>query len=143
MGKLILQKDLTEFTRTLSLLISSGIAITDALDIVAKVVTNPSIKRGSLNASTAVEKGGSLSDYLKQDKNFPPLLGQMTSVGEETGQLDDVLGRIGTFFASETDHAIKGLSSALEPIILIMLGGMVGLLIVSIITPIYKITSSL
>ncbi len=135
LGKLILQKDLTEFTRTLSLLISSGIAITDALDIVAKVVTNPSIKRGSLNASTAVEKGGSLSDYLKQDKNFPPLLGQMTSVGEETGQLDDVLGRIGTFFASETDHAIKGLSSALEPIILIMLGGMVGLLIVSIITP--------
>lgn len=143
LGKLILQKDLTEFTRTLSLLISSGIAITEALDIVAKVVTNPGLKQGSLNASTAVEKGGSLSDYLKQDKNFPPLLGQMTSVGEETGQLDEVLGRIGNFFASETDHAIKGLSSALEPIILIMLGGMVGLLIVSIITPIYKITSSL
>ncbi|MBI2414463.1 type II secretion system F family protein [candidate division WWE3 bacterium] len=142
-GKLIIQKDLTEFTRTLSLLISSGIPITEALNIVSKVVTNPNLRQGSMNAAMAVEKGGSLSDFLKTDKHFPPLLGQMAAVGEETGQLDDVLGRIGTFYASETDHAIKGLSSALEPIILILLGGMVGLLIVSIITPIYKITSAL
>jgi type IV pilus assembly protein PilC len=142
-GKLILQKDLTEFARTLSLLIASGIPITEALDIVSKVLTNAALKEGALKAATVVEKGGSFSDYLKQDKHFPPLLGQMTSVGEETGQLDEVLNRIGIFYASETDHAVKGLSSALEPIILILLGGMVGLLIVSIITPIYKITSSL
>jgi type IV pilus assembly protein PilC len=142
-GKILKQRDLTEFTRTLSLLISSGIPIVEALNIVSKVVINPSFVKGALAAATSVEKGGSLSDYLKQDKTFPPLLGQMTSVGEETGQLDEVFNRIGAYFASETDHAIKGLSAALEPVILILLGGMVGLLIVSIITPIYKITSSI
>lgn len=142
-GKLIKQKDLTEFARTLSLLISSGIAITEALDIVGDVVTNPNLKSGAKSAANSVEKGGSLSAYLRQDKNFPPLLAQMASVGEETGQLDEVLNRVGSFYSTETEHAIKGLSSALEPIILILLGGMVGLLIISIITPIYKITSSL
>lgn len=142
-GKILKQRDLTEFTRTLSLLVSSGISIVEALNIVAKVVVNPEYKDGATKAATNVEKGGSLSDYLKQDKRFPPLLGQMTSVGEETGQLDDVFDRIGIYFATETDHAVKGLSSALEPVILIVLGGMVGLLIVSIITPIYKITSAL
>lgn len=142
-GKLMIQKDLTEFARTLSLLLSSGIAITEALNIVGQVVTNPQLKEGAQSAAAAVEKGDSLSDYLKKDKAFPALLGQMATVGEETGELDQVLDRIGNFYAGEADHAIKGLSSALEPIILVILGGMVGLLIVSIITPIYKITSAL
>jgi len=142
-GKLIKQKDLTEFARTLSLLIASGISIVEALDIVSTVVSTPVFQQGCKTAAQSVEKGGSLSDYLKQDKNFPSLLGQMTAVGEETGKLDEVLNRIGIFFATETEHAVKGLSSALEPVILILLGGMVGVLIVSIITPIYKITSSL
>lgn len=142
-GKILKQRDLTEFTRTLSLLIASGISIVEALNIVAKVVVNPEYKLAAQNAARAVEKGGSLSDYMKGDKTFPTLLGQMTSVGEETGQLDEVFERIGNYFATETEHAIKGLSSALEPFILIMLGGMVGLLIVSIITPIYQITSAL
>ena len=142
-GKILKQRDMTEFTRTLSLLIASGISIVEALNIISQVVAIPEFKAGAISAAIAVEKGGSLSDYLKQNKTFPPLLGQMTSVGEETGQLDEVFERIGNYFATETDHAIKGLSAALEPIILIMLGGMVGLLIISIITPIYKITSSL
>ena len=142
-GKVMIQKDLTEFARTLSLLISSGIPITQALNIVGEVVTNPMLKIGARRAAESVEKGGSLSDFLKQDKTFPALLGQMSTVGEETGQLDQVLERIGAFYAGEADHTIKGLSAALEPIILVVLGGMVGLLIVSIITPIYKITSAL
>ena len=142
-GKILKQRDLTEFTRTLSLLIASGISIVESLEIVSKIVINPSYKNGAMEASRALEKGGSLSEYLKTDKNFPPLVSQMASVGEETGQLDEVLARVGTYFATETDHAVKGLSAALEPVILILLGGMVGLLIVSIITPIYKITSAL
>ena len=142
-GKILKQRDLTEFTRTLSLLIASGISIVESLEIVSKIVINPSYKNGAMEASRALEKGGSLSEYLKTDKNFPPLVSQMASVGEETGQLDEVLARVGAYFATETDHAVKGLSAALEPVILILLGGMVGLLIVSIITPIYKITSAL
>jgi len=142
-GKILRQKEITEFSRTLSLLIASGIPIVEALNIVSQVVTNTSFRRGALNAAMEVEKGSSLSDYLKMDSAFPPILGQMCAVGEETGQLDEVLSRISVFFAGETEHSVRGLSAALEPIILVILGSMVGLLIISIITPIYKITSSL
>ncbi|MFA6982246.1 MAG: type II secretion system F family protein, partial [Patescibacteria group bacterium] len=81
--------------------------------------------------------------YFRTKKIFPALLGQMAGVGEETGQMDEVLGKVADFLDTETDNAIKGMSAALEPIILVVLGSMVGLLIVSIITPIYKITSSI
>jgi len=142
-GKISKQKELSDFTRTLSLLISSAIPIVEALNIVSKVITNNTYKTAAVEAAIFVEKGNSLSDYLRSNRVFPPLLAQMASVGEETGQLDSVLDQVADFFASETDHAVKGLSAALEPIILIVLGGMVGLLIVSFITPIYKITSSI
>src|SRR3990167_2227431 len=142
-GKISKQKELSDFTRTLSLLISSAIPIVEALNIVSKVITNSTYKVAAIEAAVFVEKGNSLSDYLRSNRVFPPLLAQMASVGEETGQLDSVLDQVADFFASETYHAVKGLSAALEPIILIVLGGMVGLLIVSFITPIYKITSSI
>lgn len=143
-GKINKQKDITQFTRTLALLISSAIPIVEALNIVGKVIQNKNLRDATLEAAKTVEKGNSLSDFFKSNpKVFPPLLGQMVSVGEETGQIDQVLGRVADYFEGETDNAVKGLSAALEPIILIMLGAMVGVLIVSIITPIYKITSSI
>ncbi|MFZ5425224.1 MAG: type II secretion system F family protein [Patescibacteria group bacterium] len=142
-GKINKQKELSEFTRTLSLLVASAIPIVEALHIVARAAKNSAIKRAAIEAANSVEKGNALSEYLRANKIFPPLLGQMAAVGEETGQLDEVLDKVADFFGGETDHAVQGLSSALEPIILLMLGGMVGLLIVSIITPIYQITSSL
>lgn len=142
-GKINQQKEVTDFTRTLSLLIASAIPIVEALNIVAGVMRNKDYREAAFEAATAVEKGNALSEYIKANKVFPPLLGQMVSVGEETGQLDDVLDRVANYLESEVDHSVKGLSSALEPVILLMLGGMVGFLIVSIITPIYKITSSI
>lgn len=143
-GKINHHKEITQMTRTLSLLLSSAIPIVESLTIVSKVVNNAALRDHLLAAGKNVEKGSSLSDYFKrEEKIFPPLLGQMVSVGEETGQMDNVLDRVADFYDGETDNAVKGLSAALEPIILIMLGGMVGLLIVSIITPIYKITSNL
>lgn len=142
-GRINKQKELTEFTRTLSLLVGAAIPIVEALNIVSRVTNNVNLREAALEAATNVEKGNPLSDYLRWNKNFPPILGQMVSVGEETGQLDEVLHKVAEFFAGETDHLVKGLSAALEPLILIMLGGMVGLLIVSIITPIYQITSAL
>lgn len=142
-GKINRHKELTSFTRTLSLLIASAIPIVEALHIVSQVVQNHAIRSAAIEAAEAVEKGNQLSEYFKHSKVFPPLLGQMASVGEETGQMDAVLEKVAVYFEGETDHAINGLSAALEPIILVMLGGMVGVLIVSIITPIYKITSSI
>ncbi len=142
-GRLNRLRDITQFSRTLGLLIGSAIPIVEALKIVSNVVANDYYKDAALSAATVVEKGGALSEYFKRNKEFPPLLGQMVGVGEETGQLDEVLEKVANYFNSEVDHAIEGLSASLEPFILIFLGSMVGLLIVSIITPIYKITTSI
>lgn len=142
-GSLNHKRDLTEFTRTMSLLLSSAVPIVEALHIVSNVVGSIEFKKGTLAAANSIEKGGTLSNYLKSDSTFPPILGNMVATGEETGKLDEVLDRLADFFEKETDHAVEGLSAALEPVILIMLGGMVGFLIISIITPIYKITSAI
>jgi type IV pilus assembly protein PilC len=142
-GKLNRLRDITQFARTLSLLIASAIPIVEALKIVSNVVSSSYYRDASLEAAKVVEKGNSLSEYFRYNKNFPPLVGQMVSVGEETGQLDEVLDKVATYYAGEVNHSIDGLSAAMEPLILILLGSMVGLLIISIITPIYKITTSL
>lgn len=141
-GKITRQKDVSQFCRTLSLLISSAVPIVDALNIVATVMSSPTFRNTVLDAAKQVEKGNSISSYFRSSPIFPPLLGQMAGVGEETGKMDEVLDRVATYYESEVDHLVKGLSAALEPIILVMLGGMVGFLIISIITPIYKITSA-
>ncbi|OGC49766.1 hypothetical protein A2716_00170 [candidate division WWE3 bacterium RIFCSPHIGHO2_01_FULL_40_23] len=142
-GKITKEKELTEFTQTFSLLIGSGIPIVEALQIVSEVVENTLYKVSLENAAKSVEKGYTLSKFLKTDENFPPVVSQMIAVGEETGSLDTIMEKLSHYFATETDNAVKGLSTAIEPIILVLLGGMVGLLILSIITPIYKLTSSL
>jgi type IV pilus assembly protein PilC len=142
-GKINRQRDMTMFTRTLGLMISSAIPIVEALKIVANVVSSTQYKQGALEAASVVEKGNSLSEYFKHNKHFPPLVSQMVSVGEETGQLDQVLDKVANYFHGEVDNSVAGLSAALEPIILVMLGGMVGIMIISIITPIYKITTSI
>jgi type IV pilus assembly protein PilC len=142
-GRITKLKEYAQFTRTLGLLISAAIPIVDALNIVAQVSGNSKIRQATREAALNVEKGNSLSDYLKKTEIFPPLIAQMVSVGEETGKVDDMLTQISAFYDRETDHAVKGLSAALEPLILIMLGAMVAVLIISIIVPIYKITSAL
>lgn len=142
-GKINKQKDYAQFARTLSLLISSAVPIVESLNIVSTVMGGSALKLAVLDASRQVEKGNSLSNYFRTSKVFPPLLSQMAGVGEETGKMDEVLERVAAYYEGEVDNLVKGLSAALEPIILVMLGTMVGFLIVSIITPIYKITSSI
>jgi type IV pilus assembly protein PilC len=141
-GKLRKQSELTEFSRTLSLLISAGIPILDALGIVSDAIDDPIYRDSLKDAAKQVERGVSLSTPLKADPHFPPILSQMVAVGEETGKLDEVLMKVSNFFESETEIALKGLTSALEPMIMIFLGVLVAALVVSIILPIYKLTSS-
>lgn len=140
-GKITMQKDYASFSRTLSLLIGSAVPIVDALNTVSEIMTSQTLKNAVLDAARQVEKGNYLSNYFKSNALFPPLLGQMATVGEETGRMDEVLERVAIYYEGEVVNLVKGLSTALEPIILVMLGAMVGFLIISIITPIYKITS--
>lgn len=132
---------LTEFARTLALLLSSGISLLQALEIVGSAADNSLYRDALTEAQSQVEKGVALSQALSKYDIFPPILSQMISVGEETGKIDDVLLKISVYFQSETEHAIKNMTTAIEPIIMIVLGVGVALMVIAIIMPIYNLTS--
>jgi len=132
---------LTEFTRTLGLLIGTGILIVEALKILRGSLGS-SIYREAINQTAKeVEKGIPLASALASTGVFPFVLPQMISVGEETGKLDEILERISNYFQQESENAVKGLTSAMEPIIMIILGIGVAFLMISVIMPIYNLTS--
>jgi len=140
-GKLRKGMMLTEFTRTLGLLIGSGILIVEAIDVTCKSLGSPNYEEKVKDAAKEVEKGLPLATALARTEIFPPILSEMIAVGEETGKLDEVLGKVSTYFEQEADAAVKGLTTAIEPIIMIVLGVGVGFLMISIIMPIYNLTS--
>lgn len=141
-GSLSKMSQLAEFTRDLGVLIGSGVPIIDALKISREALENDLLRATVDRAVTSVGRGQTLSSILATDPNFPPLVSQMIQVGEETGRVDKVLLDVAHFFESETDFAVKNLSAAMEPMIMVILGAGVGLMIISIITPIYKLTTS-
>lgn len=140
-GKLQIQVILAELTRTMGLLIGAGVPITVTLEISSKTANNVLIEEGILEANKQVEKGMPLSVALTDNKFFPPILSQMLAVGEETGKMDEVLLKLSRFFQSESEELLKGLTTALEPLIMILLGLGVGFLVIAIILPIYNLTS--
>ncbi len=141
-GKIRRESALTEFARTLGLLVGAGIPIIEALNIVSDSVGDRVYYDSIRKAARDVEHGAPLSVPISRDTNFPPILSQMVKVGEETGKLDEVLIKISKYFEAEAENLIKNLTTALEPFILIFLGLGVAFLVLSIILPIYKLTSS-
>lgn len=132
---------LAEFTRTLGLLISAGIPIITALRVVANILASPSYKEGIDFAISRVERGFPLYQPLAANPAFPPIVSQMIRVGEETGKMDELLTRLSYYFESESEQLIRNLTTALEPVILVVLGLGVGVLVLSIILPIYNLTA--
>lgn len=142
LGRLNRDTSLTELTRTLGSLVGAGVPILEALKIAGEVASNAIHRNAIGKATTLVEKGAALSKAVAQQEVFPAILPQMIAVGEETGKMDDVLSKLAHYFEIEVDQQVKNLTTALEPIIMVTLGIMVGLLVVSIILPIYSITSA-
>src|SRR3989344_2100917 len=134
---------LDETTRTLSLLISSGVSIIEGLNITAAIAGNYWYKSSILSASEMVEKGVSLSDAFSHEKIFPPMLVQMARVGESTGKIDESLLKISEYFERDLDLRIRTLTTAIEPILIIALGVSIAFLILSVITPIYSLISQI
>jgi type IV pilus assembly protein PilC len=142
MGQLRRKIILTEFSRTMSLLLAAGVSLLEGLAITTKAVDNVLYRDALEQAADQVEKGVSLGQAISAyDEIFPPILYQMIAVGEETGKLDEVLMKLADYFQSETEQEIKNLTTALEPIIMIVLGLMVGVMVIAIIMPIYNLTS--
>lgn len=132
---------LVEFTRTLSMLITSGIRLLDALQILKGALGNVLFRNAIIDISKKVERGFPLGDTFAQHPVFPPIVSQMMKVGEETGKLDDTLLKLSIYFQSESENLVKGLTTAIEPIIMVILGVGVGFIVISVITPIYSLTN--
>jgi len=132
---------LTEVTRTLGMLAQTGVPIMDALQIVADASGNVVYSNSFEKAAKRVEKGFPFSEAIHEEPEFPPIVSQMLATGEQTGKLDEVLLNLSRYFEVEADQKVKGLTSAIEPLIMIVLGIGVGFLVFAVITPIYNLTS--
>lgn len=140
-GKIITNVTLTDFNRTFGLLTSAGIPLLDSIGIVSDLTDNPVFRSALKDAYNGVEKGLPFSSLLA-NAIFPKIVGQMIRVGEETGKVDEIFFKLADYFESESDHMVKNLTVAIEPIVLIILGIGVAFLVISIILPIYKLTTS-
>lgn len=140
-GILIKQSTLVEVTRTLSMLIEGGVPILTSLEIAQDATGNILYKEAFLDASKKVEKGFPLSEPLTNNPLFPPILGQMVAVGEQTGKMGDALFKLSRYFETEADSVVRSLTTMIEPLIMVILGVGVGFLVMAVLLPIYSLTS--
>jgi type IV pilus assembly protein PilC len=135
-GPIIKKVNVARFARTFGSLMASGISVLEALQSTASALGNSVYQRELLALAEKVKNGKSLSEPLKESKHFPPLVAQMVAVGEETGQLDTILIKLAGFFEKEVDAVISGITSVIEPILILVIGTMVGLVVISVFGPI-------
>ncbi len=140
-GKLLKQKTLAEFTRTLGLLIGSGALVVQALRGAAGSADNELYSNAIMDIANKVEKGVTIADGMAVYPLFPPILVQMVRIGEQTGKLDESLLKVADYFEREVDDTIKTLSTALQPFIIVVLGGGVIFLLLAIFLPIFNLVS--
>jgi type IV pilus assembly protein PilC len=140
----VLQKiAVARFTRTLGTLLGSGVPILDALDIVAKASGNMVVEEGILYARLKISEGKNLAEPLSELKVFPGMVVQMVAVGEQTGALDTMLNKIADFYEDEVDVAVAALTSLLEPILMVIIGGMVGTVLIAMYLPIFDLAGKI
>ncbi|MEO2068401.1 MAG: type II secretion system F family protein [Desulfurobacteriaceae bacterium] len=137
-GELVLKSSVANFSTTLSSMIASGINILDALDIAIDTSTNEVVKKAIRNVRDQVERGVSLSIALARNKIFPPMLINMVAIGEEAGTLDEMLAKVAEFYEEEVDRTVDGLTSLIEPMMMLFIGGIIGFIIVAMYLPIFK-----
>ena len=142
-GDLILKTSVSRFARTFGTLISSGVPVLRALDIVAETAGNRVISDTVLRARASIKEGEKISTPLFGSRIFPVMVTQMIAVGEETGRLDQMLVKVSNFYDEEVDSTLKSLTSLIEPLMIVGLGFIVGFIAVSVISPIYSLVGSL
>jgi type IV pilus assembly protein PilC len=139
---IITKTAIARFARIFASLMGAGVSIVDAIDTTAAALGNAVIEKELLDCSKAIQAGSQLSVELQKSKHFPPIVAQMMAVGEETGQTDTVIIKIAEFYEEEVDTAVGALSSVIEPIMILVLGGMVGLIAISVFGPITQLSTS-
>jgi type IV pilus assembly protein PilC len=142
-GDLGKKQSIARFARTLSTLLGSGVPIIDALEITAKSAGNWVIEDAILKARVSIKGGENIADPLAKTNIFPPMVTQMIAIGEASGGLDDMLAKVADFYDAEVDQAVENLTNALEPIIMVVLGGVVGFLVISMYLPIFQLAGTI
>jgi type II secretory pathway component PulF len=141
---IVIQFDVARFSRTLSVLLKSGVSVLDALNVSSEVVTEIHLRHEAKLLSANVAKGISLGEVLSQHKSsFPMTLIQTIKAGEKTGKLDEVLLEMAEFYEREVDYTLKRFTSLLEPLLMLAVGVAVGAMVITIIAPIYSIVGGL
>lgn len=142
-GMLLRKIAVARFSRTLSTLITSGVPLLEALDVTAKTAGNAVIEKAIMDTRKAVEQGRTIVDPLKQSNIFPPMVTQMISVGEQTGAMDAMLTKIAEFYEEEVDAGVKDLLTAMEPMLIVFLGVVVGGIVISMYLPLFTLIDKL
>lgn len=140
-GLLVRKVAVAKFTRTMGTMLTSGVAILEALDIVAKTAGNKTIEKAIYSVRSAISEGRTMADPLTESGVFPSMVCQMIAVGESTGALDAMLSKIADFYDEEVDQAVENLTSLIEPFMLVFLGVTIGGLVISMYLPIFKMAS--
>ena len=142
-GELLRKVAVAKFTRTMGTMLASGVAILEALDIVAKTSGNRTIERAIYDVRSGIAEGRTMADPLAESGVFPAMVCQMISVGESTGALDAMLEKIADFYDEEVDQAVDNLTSLIEPFMLVFLGVTIGGLVVAMYLPIFKMAGAI
>ena len=142
-GDVIRKVAVARFTRTLGTMISSGVPILDALDVTAKTAGNRTIEKGIMYVKVKISEGKNIAGPLADTKVFPSMVVQMIGVGEATGAMDQMLGKIADFYDDEVDNSVANLTSLIEPIMMVFLGGVAGGFLIAMYLPIFTIASAI
>jgi type IV pilus assembly protein PilC len=142
-GELLRKVAVAKFTRTMGTMLASGVAILEALDIVAKTAGNRTVEKAIYNVRSGIAEGRTMADPLQESGVFPAMVCQMISVGESTGALDAMLEKIADFYDEEVDQAVDNLTSLIEPFMLVFLGVTIGGLVVAMYLPIFKMAGAM
>ena len=142
-GELVQKMSISRFSRTFATLIESGVPMMRSLEIVGETAGNKVIAHTIDNARNAIREGQKISTPLAQSGMFPGMVTHMIDIGEETGRLSEMLEKVSDFYDQEVDNAVKALTSMIEPCLIVIMGGIVGFIAVSIMAPIFKLVSSI
>jgi type IV pilus assembly protein PilC len=138
-GGIVQKVCIARFTRTFSALVAAGVPMLEAIDIVGKTSGNKVIEKAMKDVRTSVTKGGTISTPMRAAPVFPTMVTQMIGVGEETGALDAMMSKIADFYESEVEASVKALTSILEPVMIVVVGGIVGFIIIAMYMPMFSI----
>lgn len=143
LGGIITKMQISQFTRILALLLGSGLSIIKALDLTAQSLSNEMFRDTLLEAKEEVEKGGPLAIPIARSEYYPLLVSSMIAVGEETGEMDAVLGKVSEYYKDEVDTATGNLSTILEPLFLVIMGGAIGFIALGVYMPMFQLSTAI